>query len=433
MILVERHNISINHKLYKTLDDLCFKSKNLYNSTLYRIKQYYFETKKYLSYSKVNKIFQEENQQDYRALPAKIAQEVQRLVDKNFKSFFSLLKLKNKGKYDNPVKIPKYLHKIKGRQILEYNKQAISFNNGNIERGYFQLSGTDFKIKTNVDNIQFVRVVPKNYEIVIEVGYEVEDKNFLSNDNYASVDIGMNNLATVTFLEDKPFIINGKPLKSINQLFNKRMAKLKLEQSKHLGQEYLSTRKMKALMRKRNNKANDYFHKSSRYLVNQLVSKNISKLVIGKNKFWKQDINIGKKNNQNFVCIPFNKFISMLEYKCNLVGIEIIYQDESFTSKASFLNKDYIPDYNGKVEIKHKFSGYRQYRGLYKIKRKKVYINADVNGSLNILRKYFQNNNLNIQFNVKDYIPVFFTILEKFKGNNHRTRRRLKYLKLKVV
>ena len=431
MILIEKHDISKNHRFYKELDELCFKSKNLYNSTVYRIRQYYFDNKKYLSYSKVNKIFQEENQKDYRALPAKVAQEVQRLVDKNFKSFFSLMKLKNKGKYDKLIKLPRYLHKTKGRQILEYNKQAISFNNRNIEKGYFQLSGTNIKMKTKVDDIQFIRVVPKSYGITVEVGYKIEERKLKTNDNYASIDIGMNNLATVTFLEDNPFIINGKPVKSINQLYNKRIAKLKSEQSKHKGDEYLLTRKMKSVIRKRNNKIDDYFHKSSRYIVNQLVSKNISKLVIGKNTFWKQDINIGKKNNQNFVSIPFNNFINMLDYKCKLSGIEVIYQDESYTSKASFLNEDYIPDYKENEKIDYTFSGYRKYRGLYKIKRKKIFINADVNGSLNILRKYFQNNNLNIFFNIKDYIPTILTITEKFKGNNHKTKKKLKYLKLK--
>lgn len=187
-----------------------------------------------------------------------------------------------------------------------------------------------------------------------------------------------------------PIIINGKPLKSINQYANKKNAELKSYLDK--GDESYKS-KLSKLWLKRNNKITDYMHKASTYIVNQLVSKNISKLVIGKNKFWKQDINIGKKNNQNFVSVPFLTFTNMLEYKCKLKGVEVIYQEESYTSRASFLNEDFIPTFTkDSVDLKkYKFSGRRIHRGLYKIKKKKIFINADVNGSLNILRKYLTN------------------------------------------
>ena len=184
-----------------------------------------------------------------------------------------------------------------------------------------------------------------------------------------------------------PIIINGRPLKSINQYANKKNAEFRSYLENGDG-KYRD--KLNKLWLKRNNKITDYMHKASTFIVNQLVSKSISKLVIGKNKFWKQDINIGKRNNQNFVSMPFLTFIDMLEYKCKLKGIEVVYQEESYTSKASFLNEDFIPTFTrDSVDLKkYKFSGTRIHRGLYKIKRKKIYINADVNGSLNILRKY---------------------------------------------
>ena len=170
---------------------------------------------------------------------------------------------------------------------------------------------------------------------------------------------------------DKPFIINGKPIKSVNQFYNKINAKL---QSKGK-----CTRKRATLSNWRNNKIKDYLHKSSRYIVNQLVSKNINILVIGYNKGWKQDTNIGKVNNQKFVQIPHLMFVEMLEYKCKLLGITTIRQEESYTSKCSFMDKEPIKKHS-------QYMGKRVNRGLFKTSENK-FINADLNGSLNILRK----------------------------------------------
>jgi putative transposase len=186
-------------------------------------------------------------------------------------------------------------------------------------------------------------------------------------------------LVTISYSDGQnPIIINGKPLKSINQFYNKRKAQFqsKLKNNK-------TSKKINKLSNKRNNKINDYLHKSSRFLVNQLVSKNISKLIIGYNKQWKQDINIGKRNNQNFVNIPFYKFIFMLKYKCELEGVEVILNEESYTSKCSFLDLE-------DVRKHEKYKGRRTKRGLF-ISSKNKLINADLNGSYNIMRKVVPN------------------------------------------
>ena len=291
MILVEKHDIKRSSKWYKELDKLCYLSKNLYNATLYTIRQYFFQNGKCLGYNQVNKQFQEENNPDYRALPSKVAQHTQRLVTQNFTSFFALLKKKTEGQYDKPVRIPKYLHKTKGRQVVHYTRQAVSFNCKTVPQGHIKLSGTEILIKTKVDNVQFVRVTHKGYKIVIEVGYnkEVVEK-IKSKEKFAAIDIGLNNLVTVTFSDEKGFIVNGKPLKSINQYFNKKYSQLKSKQNQSV------SRRMQRLSDKRSNKIMDYLHKASRYIVNQLVSKDVTDLVIGHNKGWKQDINIGKVN-----------------------------------------------------------------------------------------------------------------------------------------
>lgn len=381
MKLVEKHIIKKNHKYYKEMDDICFLSKNLYNSTLYTVRQHYFETHGYMNYYTVNKLFTENKQADYCALPRKVGKLVQQLVDKNFKSFFSLLKLNKSGKYNKPIHIPGYLDKIKGRQVTTYTQQALSFKHC----GYVKLSGTNIEIKTSKQNIKFVRIVPKNGYIVVEVGYELEAMPICYNNNkYAVIDLGINNLATITSNIHNPIIISGKPLKSINQYYNKQVAYYK-SILQTVNNQFTSSR-LESLGRIRNNKISDYLHKASRYIVNHLVSNNINTLIIGYNKGWKQDTDIGDKNNQNFVQIPFLKFVRMLEYKCQLKGITVIRQEESYTSKCSFIDKDYIPTYGVDDDL-FKPTGRRVYRGLYK-SQKGICINADVNGSYNILRKY---------------------------------------------
>ena len=263
---------------------------------------------------------------------------------------------------------------------MTYTNQAISYNNRNIPKGYIKLSGTTFLIKTNVEKIKFVRIVPKTNYIVIEIGYEKIEKPLVQNNNYASIDIGVNNLATITSNVFKPLIINGKPIKSINQYYNKIISHLSSKNKNKW------SNRMYSITRKRNNKINDYMHKSSTYIVNHLVSNNVDTLVIGHNKKWKQDTKMRKDNKQTFIQTPFNKFIQMLTYKCQLNGIQVVLQEESYTSKCNFLQQDYIPTF-GIDDNSFNPTGKRIKRGLYKSNCGKV-INADVNGSYNILRKY---------------------------------------------
>ena len=380
MVLVEKHIIKSKHKYYDELDNLCWLSKNLYNSTLYNVRQYYFENKKLLKYQVINKIYVDTNNEDYRALPSKVAKHTQMLVEHNFKSFFELLKLKAKGKYNKPVKIPKYLNKKTGRQVVHYEKGAISFK----EQGYIKLSKTNIKIKTNLtkDKVQFVRLVPKNNHIIIEIGYNVIEKEIIQNNNILAIDIGVNNIASCVTTNGEKFLINGKPLKYINHNYNKRItdiqSKLKLTHNKN------KSRYKSNITNKRNNRINDYLHKITTYIVNQAVSNHIGTIVVGYNKEWKQDTNIGSINNQNFVNIPFYKFISMLDYKCKLKGIIFKTITEEYTSKCSFVDDEEIAKHTT-------YAGRRINRELFKTK-KGIIINADVNGAYNILKKYMKEN-----------------------------------------
>ena len=334
MTLVEQHIIKKSDSRFKELDNLLFLSKNLYNAGLYITRQYYFEHKKFLNYQSLASIMVKENNVDYRQMPAKVSQQTLKLIEQNFKSFFKHLKVKKK---DEVIKIPNYLKKDTGRFVVTYTSQAISSKE--IKKGILKLSKVKSTFKTDKTDIQQVRLISKNNHIVVEVIYNVKDVEPLAdNERYASMDLGLNNLGTVGSNVVKPFIINGKPLKSINQFYNKRVSNLKSK----LTNGKKTSKRIKSLTDKRNNKIKDYLHKASTILVNQLVSNDLNTLIIGNNKGWKQDINIGKRNNQSFVQIPYSTFIKMIEYKCKLVGINVLITEESYTSKCSFLDSEDI-------------------------------------------------------------------------------------------
>ena len=369
MILTERHIIKQSNTFYNELDNLCFLSKNLYNSALYTVRQFYFTNKKYFNWIKINNQFVSEKQQDYYALPCKVSQQTLKMVDQNMKSFFNAIKAKN-----SKPKLPKYLDKVKGRFVVTYTNQAISKKA--LQNGYIELSKTNIKIKTNVKNVKQVRIVPRNNFIVVEILYEVRTKlHDNSKETDCGIDFGLNNLITCSFQNDSPLIMNGKPLKSINWHYNKEKSRLQalLDNGKK------TSKKIQNITLKRNNRINDYLHKTTKIFVNYLVSKEINNVVIGYNKEWKQGINIGRVNNQNFVGIPYYKLLNMLTYKCEIEGISVIVTEESYTSKCSFLDDEDI--------CKHEeYSGKRIKRGLYKASDGRL-INADVNGALNILKK----------------------------------------------
>ena len=373
MRLVEQHIIKKSDNRYGELAEQLHLSKNLYNAGLYAIRQHYFAEKKFLRYENVNQQFVDSKNVDYYALPTKVSQQTLKMVEQNFKSFFGLLKLKDGTK----KRIPKYLDKEGNFQLI-YTVQAIS--KVELRKGFIKLSGTNVRIETTRRKIQQVRVIPKGNHICIEVVYQTQEPPAKENNGrYASIDLGLNNLACVTSNTIKPIIINGKPLKSVNQFFNKRKAEL---QSKLKNNRKTSNR-IKSITHKRNCRIKDYLHKSSRKIINHLVANEIPTLVIGKNDGWKQEINIGSRNNQNFVNIPHSQLVQMIDYKAKMEGITVILQEESYTSKCSFLDSE-------PIEKHDKYCGKRITRGLFKTSTGKV-INADGNGSLNILRKAVPN------------------------------------------
>ena len=389
MQLVERHIITKNHSFWAELDMVCFASKNLYNKANYNVRQSLFYCGEFSNYNLLDKALK--STPEYRALPAKVAQQTLRNLEQNWRSFFSALKeyKSHPDKFLGQPKLPKYKNK-EGRHLVIYTTQAVSKKS--LKQGQIKLSGLNFYVPTKVrrENLNQVRIIPKSNCYVIEVIYEKqEEKTKEKIEKIASIDLGINNLIALTSnqLGIEPILINGRVLKSINQFYNLKKALLQKQLPKG---KYWSNRLSK-LTRKREEKVNDYFHKVSNYLVKILSNWQIDTLVIGKNKNWKQSCKLGKRNNQNFTSIPHNKLIEKMKYKCKLSGIKVIEIEESYTSVASFLDLDKMPVYGEECEgEKLKFSGKRIKRGLYRSSSGKM-INADVNASYNILRKAFPN------------------------------------------
>ena len=387
MQLTERHIIKSTEHRFAQIDELAFKSKNLYNAANYVIRQNFIYGWGYVNYNEMNRLMK--FHEAYKAMPAKVSQQILMILDKNWKSFFEAVKAYkvDSSKFTGRPKLPKYKDKVKGRNILVYTIQAISSKL--FKKGIIKLSATDFSIKTKVnpDRLCQVRLVPKCDSYVIEVIYD-EQESTASDDNFvASIDLGLNNLVALTSNQPgfTPLLINGRPLKSINQFYNKRKAQL---QPQLKGNRKTSPR-IQRLTRWIHQKIDNYLHHASRLIVDILRTKQIGTLVVGKNEQWKTEINLGKQTNQNFVSIPHARLIEMLEYKARLVGIKVILQEESYTSQANFLGLDLIPVY-GKTEKEPMFTGKRIKRGLYKTSTGQL-INSDINGSYNILRKAIPN------------------------------------------
>lgn len=376
LILCERHVVKPSSSIFSECDELAFLAKNLYNSTLYYQRQSLFEFD-FQNYYAVNREFTHTNQPDYRSLPAKVSKQVQMLVDKNFESYFALVKKKNTEGYPHKVKPPKYLDKTEGRCTVPYPKDALSLK----VDGYVKLSKTSIMIKTSIPKevIQGARIVPKGNHYVIEILYKVVSKPLRSElpECVAFVDPGLNNLMTVTSNCFNPILVNGRPLKAINQLANKEIANLKSKLNVH---GLHTSPLLQSVYSKRARRITDMLHKITTQLVNHLDSHNIDTVIIGHNVGQKQDINLGKVTNQNFVQIPFTQLIAQLQYKCQLKGIRFIVTEEAHTSKCSFFDKE-------SVEHHENYKGKRVKRGLFKTSSG-ILINADVNGSLNIGRKY---------------------------------------------
>lgn len=442
----QKIKIKKGHRLYDYLDNICFLSKNLYNITNYYYRQVFTgavkdkptknekevidiinnnikkvneirinnakkkgikspklykpidKDNRYINYNLLDAIFKIIKQVDYTALPAHSNQLIMKQVFQDWDSYYKALKdyKVHPNKYSGKPKIPKYAKKD-GRKIAFFSNQTCKIK----DNKYLKFPKT--KIKLNIGKLgkingklKEVRVVPYRSYYEVEIVFELkETKANLKTETpkrIMGIDLGIDNFAAISNnIGKNPILVKGKVIKSINQYYNKERAYYYslLRRGKSPKEGQFTSKRLDRLDVKRNAKIKDFFHKVSYNIVKIAETWDIDTIVIGKNDNWKKDIKLRKKDKQNFASIPHSLFIGLLTYKAEEKGIKVILQEESYTSKASFLDNDSIPTY-GEIETKPTFSGKRIKRGLYKTASGKL-INADINASLNIIKKAVPN------------------------------------------
>ena len=423
----ERHIIKRNHILYSKFGEITFASKNLYNLSNYYMRQVFIicdkiknnipvnnEQTKFLEEinKKVNDYnkFKENNSKnkskeikklnffdadnksikydflnflmkntpEYKDLYAQISQQCLKLLEKNWKSFFSSIKdwKKNPAKYSGKPKLPKYLKK-NGKNIVILTNQLVKYHDNEL---FFPPRIGNFKFKTRINGkFQQVRVLPRNNLFVIEIVYRKQVPEFKKNNGkYVGVDLGVNNLAALTNSENiLPVLISGKKAKSINQYYNKKLSFYRKVVKQMNNKEW--SNKMGKITLKRNSIMKDCFHKASKSIVDYALSCGANTVVIGYNQGWKTNVNMGKKVNQAFVGLPHKTLVEQIRYKCEEHGINVELPDERYTSGTSFLDNE--------KPVKELYDKKRRVRrGLFKSNAGK-FINADINASLQIIKK----------------------------------------------
>ncbi len=400
---VDSYFIGSNNIAWNACDSLCWDVKNLRNYANYIIRQEFFNNKKYLNYNHIQKKLQTARANCYVKLPAKLAQAVLRELDQNWQGFFGAVRefKKNPKKFLGVPKPPHYIDTKKGRYGVSFNIQTIS--KVWLRENLLKLSSLDFLIKLrlfeSVDsdgvvtyrcdpNLRDVSIIPKNDGYLVIAKYlDVSPKEKVASGYVAGIDLGVNNLAAIATnnKEQSQFLVNGRPLKSMNAFFNKRLSKLRseldLNQTKR-GKKRIE-KEIKKLCRKRSFRIKNYLHNVTKMLANQLASAGVTHLVVGKNIGWKQEVNIGTMTNQNFVNIPHARFIDMLQHKWEKLGRTFETTEESYTSLCSFLDKEEICYHDS-------YLGKRKTRGLF-VTSKGLKMNADINGGANILTKVISN------------------------------------------
>jgi len=372
---------------YEALRQMCHIAKNLYNQTLYNIRQHFFQYGSYLRYEENYHLLKES--ENYRLLNSNMAQQIIKKAHSNFETFFSLLRQAKEKNLPRP-KIPRYLEKD---GLYPLHIVMFSIKDGVLTiplsaEGKKQFPKIAIRVPEIVKDLDIkeIKIVPiakgKWFEVHYVYRIKEKEKDQAKPKKALGIDLGIDNLATCSDTEGNSFIIDGRRLKSINQWFNKELARLKSVYAKQGIKT--TTKRLAVLQEKRKNQIKDYMHKTAKMVVEYCLKNGIDCVVVGNNSSIFYEPNLGKRNNQNMVFIPLGYLRDLIKHKCQKYGIQYVEVEEAYTSQADALNKDPLPKHYEKVEVA--FSGKRIKRGLYLTKDGKV-INADVNGSLNILRK----------------------------------------------
>lgn len=393
MKLVEIHKIKKSSKYFDLLINFCKESNSLYNQALYNAKQSLSYKDQWLFYNDLNHICknQPDKYNNYKRLPSQCSQQTLRLLDKNLKSYRNSIKdwSKNKSKYQGMPKLPNY-RKSGGLFQLILTNQQCKLKDDNIITFPKVFNGLTLKLrKQHVNKINQVRILPKINCFKIEIIYEIDDVKLNDNQNIAAIDLGLKNLVTLVYSNQKrPMIYRGNQLLKLNHDFNRKKNKYQSILAKT--QKKKMSKKLLNIYNKRNNQIEDQMHKISKSIIDQLLENNISTLIVGHNVNQKQ-----KSKLKNFVALPIFKLIQLLKYKCELNGIKLVEINEAYTSGTSFIDnerpsKNYY-DKNRRVK-----------RGLFKTNKGQL-INSDVNAAYQIIRKY--NDTIEIEYNNRIFNP----------------------------
>ena len=394
---VERIVIGRNHPNWKACHRMCSHARKLGNCATYIMRHRIFDKKPYPTRKELDHAVKEMYPSDYRAMPsAASAQRIIQVIGKEFKSYmrakheFSVHPQKFLGQPRLPGYKNRYRTFVVGRNGFQISKNKLILTGGE-EYGFVALTirccaNQVFNAKATETRIGDVRIVAKGNSFIVELTYrvgdqeeEVKKKTLLDDSHACLIDVGIENLATIVSTRPgvKSALVKGGILKSINRKYNKDVAKLRSRGHR----EHIAIKGFK-----RERQISDCFHKVSRWIVNYCLINDLGKIVIGHNKGWKQEVNLGHKTNQRFVFIPYNRLIEMIRYKAQAYGIEVIVREESYTSKASAIDMDHIPTIGKEKAEKPMFSGKRIERGLYKTVQGKL-LNADAQAAANLGRK----------------------------------------------
>jgi putative transposase len=393
MQLVEQHIISTSDPRFQSIDEMAFASKNLWNLANYTVRQSFIFEHTYLDNTAVYQLVKSSDA--YQALPRKVSNQVLIQLDHAWTAFFEEMEAyrEHPERFTGRPKLPTYKHKTAGRNLLVFERGAIW--KAHLAQREIVVSQLGWLVETkkNPQHVKQVRIVPKADHYVVEVVYQAEGKPAQGDPNlFVALDGGVSVLAALTSNKPgfSPRLVAGGPLKATNQLYNKQREHAQKQLAKGTEQRFTS-RRLDRITTKRNRRIMHSLHTASRRIIDLLVEEGIGTLIIGKNPFWKQGVELGRKHNQEFVHIPHARFIELLSYKAELVGIRVLLTEESYTSRASFLDRDVLPIYDpaqgAEQEEKPHFSGRRDGR-WYRVKGRAP-IHSDVNGSYNIGRKVF--------------------------------------------
>ncbi|MHB1709555.1 MAG: RNA-guided endonuclease InsQ/TnpB family protein [Thermoplasmataceae archaeon] len=367
-----------------TVSKMCHYSKNLFNQANYILRQQFMNRERQTGYNDLVKLFQipseDDDHNNYQKLPAQTAQWTIRKVEQAWDSSFRAIKdfKKHPGKYLGRPKMPGYKNKD-GEFLLIFTNQQCRIEDGILK--FPKSINMDVRTRLNDVNLREVRIVPQGTGYAVEIVYEKEISDLTAEKprRIMGIDIGVRNIVTIgDSISGEGIAVRGGVLKSINQFFNRKYSRLKSISDRQIENRQL-TQKEKHLFMKRNRKLRDIMHKLSRSIVDYATSRNIDTIVIGHNNGWKQEADMGKKNNQNFVQIPFNTLIHQIRYKAEEVGIRVVVQEESHTSKCSFLDKESVEHHDAYV-------GKRTRRGVFR-SADGILIHADLNAVYNIITK----------------------------------------------